>query len=121
MDGVDEAFKATTLFHEIAHGLCGHLPVRTPCTYISSRFGLDIQTKEFEAESCSWLICKVLGIESPSAKYLNGYLDANDKIPPGISIETILKVAGRLEELVKGISSPTSEALRLASKKENGK
>ena len=53
--------------------------------------------------------------------YLNGYLDANDKIPPGISIETILKVAGRLEELVKDISSPTSEALRLASKKENGK
>ena len=53
---------------------------------------------EFEAESVCWLITQRRGIDNPSHKYLAQYLDNNDCIPEGISIETIFCVAGRIEQ-----------------------
>lgn len=96
---LSDAEKFATLIHEVAHIFCGHTGDR----YNSQMTGCDRKSlpkneKEFEAESVCWLITQRRGIDNPSHKYLAHYLDNNDCIPEGISIETILCVAGRIEQ-----------------------
>ena len=47
-----------------------------------------------------WLLCERCGINNPSVRYLNGYLDNNNDIPDGISIDTILKACGKIERML---------------------
>lgn len=68
------------------------------------RRGLDIQAREFEAESISWLVCNRLGIDSPSARYLDGYLDANREVPI-IALDLVLKGTGRIERMGREVLS----------------
>lgn len=48
----------------------------------------------------SWLLCERCGFDNPSAEYLSGYLDNNRTIPNDISIDAILKAAGRIEAMM---------------------
>jgi len=56
--------KFATIAHELGHLFCGHLgnplmdlwPDRSSC---------DLQVREFEAESVSWLVCERAGIYTP--------------------------------------------------------
>ncbi len=102
-----ESLNEASLFPVIAHEL-GHFFLRhLPCTYEEKwgdpRDGLDESTCEFEAESVSWLVCKRLQIESPSQKYLAGYLDANQVIPP-VNILAITKAVEQIESLYRSIA-----------------
>jgi hypothetical protein len=91
----DEAQYAT-LVHELAHLYGGH--VGTPNEkWWPDRQRLPHEAREFEAESVSYLICERLGIESPSAAYLAGYL--KDKEPPEISLECVMKSTGLIEQM----------------------
>jgi hypothetical protein len=59
-----------------------------------------IRELECEAESISYLVCTRLGIETPSAEYLAGYLGEGGKMPP-ISLETVIKMAGLIQRMGK--------------------
>lgn len=69
----------------------------------------DHASKEFEAETVSWLICERLGIGNPSERYLSGYLDEHGNIPQDISIHHILLAVNEIEKILK--DSP-SKALK---------
>jgi hypothetical protein len=77
-----------TLVHELGHLFCGHLGSPNK-QYWPDRRGLDWQVVECEAESISYLVCTRLGIETPSAEYLAGYLGE----------ETVIKMAGLIQRM----------------------
>ena len=92
----DETKYASTV-HELAHLYCGHLG--TPnIRWWPSRTGLKESVEEFEAEATSYLVCKRIGIYSPSEKYLIHYVENNETIP-SISLNIILKSAGLIERM----------------------
>ena len=86
-----------TLVHELGHLFCGHLGSPNK-QYWPDRRGLELQVVECEAESISYLVCTRLGIETPSAEYLAGYLGEGGKMPP-ISLETVIKMAGLIQRM----------------------
>lgn len=89
--------RYASLVHEVAHLYCGHLgsPNRN---WWSDRRGLARELEEFEAESVAYLVCKRLGIDTSSEKYLAGYVQDNRETPP-ISLECVMKAAGLIETM----------------------
>ncbi|TYT75140.1 ImmA/IrrE family metallo-endopeptidase [Desulfobotulus mexicanus] len=87
--------KFATLAHELGHLYCGHLGSPSdnwwPDRNLKSK-----EVSEFEAESVAWLVCERMGIKNPSAQYLSGYLDKDNKIPD-VSLEAVLRAAGMVE------------------------
>ncbi len=89
--------RYATLVHELAHLYCGHLG--TPnATWWPDRRELDLDVREFEAESVCYLVCARRGIETPSDRYLAGYLADHGQTPP-ISLECVMKSAGLIEQI----------------------
>jgi hypothetical protein len=85
------------LCHEIGHILLGHLGTDVdhwwPC-----RIGLMHDAIEVEAESVSYIVAARLGLETSSDAYLAGYTK-DGRIPEGVSLDLIAKVAGRITEM----------------------
>ncbi len=106
---LDLSAKLATIYHELGHIFCGHLSAPN-VKFLPQRPGLPIETVEFEAESVCWLLCERQGIHNPSAAYLSGYLDENEEIPP-ISIETVLKAVGAIEQIRAGLKTPRKELI----------
>jgi hypothetical protein len=96
-----------TVVHELAHLYCGHLGTPNKKWWPDRRFGSAI-VEEFEAESVAYLVCERIGIESPSAKYLSGYMGENKEIPQ-ISLECVMKTAGLIEQMGRGTMKPRVE------------
>lgn len=95
-----DAERMASIIHELGHFFCRHLtPPRTPKEWWNYR-PLSHEAAEFEAESVSWLICERLGIDSPSEKYLNDYLDKNGEIPGEISVDVIFKAANDVWRMI---------------------
>lgn len=86
-----------TLVHELAHLYCGHLGTRNP-KWWRDRRGLDLATREFEAESVCYLVCKRLGINNPSDEYLAGYMKSSSQVPE-ISLECVMVACGLIEKM----------------------
>ena len=98
--------RFATMLHELGHLYCGHIGTPNSKWWKDRRrFNLSLESMEFEAESVCWLICERLGIENPSAKYLEGYTNENGEIPD-VSVDTILKATGSIESLIKGNVMP---------------
>lgn len=93
-----EAFA--TAVHELGHLFCHHL-IPVPAKAWDVRY-LDHTAKEFEAEAVSFIVCRRLGIESPSAEYLSGYYARNKKVPD-ISVETVFTASNTVLTMIKGI------------------
>jgi hypothetical protein len=87
----------STLCHEIAHLMLGHLGEFTYCQ-CKARTNLSKEVREIEAESVSWLVCDRLGIKTDAERYLNGYL-RDPSLLEDISINNILITAGRIESM----------------------
>lgn len=100
-----------TLAHELGHFFCGHTNPKHRIDYLPDRSWLLTNTKEFEAEAVCYLVCDRLGIQMPSAEYLHGYLEEDNKLPKDISIDTILRAAGTIEDLYKGVRKPRKKLL----------
>ena len=99
---LSESEKISTIFHELGHYFCGHLLMPKDIKHVPQRSILSQSVEEFEAETVCWLLCKRFGIENPSEKYLNSYLDNNEEIPEGISYDAILKSCGKIETMLNG-------------------
>lgn len=98
--------RFATMLHELGHLYCGHMGTPNSKWWKDRRrFNLSLESMEFEAESVCWLICGRLGIENPSAEYLEGYTNKNGEIPD-VSVDTILKASGSIESLIKGNAIP---------------
>lgn len=101
--------KFATILHELGHAYCGHLGTPHEKWWADRRF-LDKNKREFEAESVCWLVCQRMGIKNPSAKYLSGYLDSYNEIPR-VSIDTVLKAVGNIENMMKRSKEPRKEII----------
>jgi hypothetical protein len=89
--------RYATLVHELGHLYCGHLGTSNAQAWPARRYQ-GRQVEECEAESISYLVCARLGIESPSAQYVAGYLNGNGKMPL-ISLDTVVKMAGLIHQM----------------------
>ena len=102
-ESLTETETFTTLAHELGHFFLHHLPCSFKEQWSDSRSNLDNNTMEFEAESVAWLVCKRLKIDTPSQKYLAGYLNANQSIPP-VDILAISKAVEKIEAMYHPIA-----------------
>ena len=104
---LDNASKLATIYHELGHVFCGHL-YSSQIKYLPQRYNLSKEEREFEAESVCWLLCERQGIVNPSAEYLSDYLGKNGEIP-NISVDSVLKAVGTIEQIKKGLRQPRKE------------
>jgi hypothetical protein len=93
-----------TLAHELGHVFCGHLGM-TKLGFWPDRVPLDKMVVEFEAESVAYLIALRRSLEIGSDRYLSDYLKPGVELP-AISLEAILKAAGKIEEMLGGRFRP---------------
>ena len=84
------------VFHELAHLFCQHIG----CSWWEGR-SYTRETKEFEAETVAYLVCKRLGIQSHSVEYLANYLDENEQIPP-ILLDFVFQAVDLIERATTG-------------------
>lgn len=87
------------LCHELAHILLGHLGSGDH-NWWPSRQNLGKNTFEIEAEAVAHIVTTRMGLYGSSAEYISGYLKEGD-IPAAVSLDTIAKVAGRIEDIFK--------------------
>jgi len=92
--------RFTTLAHELGHLFCGHCGKR-PTDFWEERMGLDIATRELEAEAVAYLVASMRKLTTASQKYLSGYLQSGTTLPP-FSMEHILTAAHVVEEMASG-------------------
>jgi antirestriction protein ArdC len=88
-----------TLTHELGHIYCGHIGSGGQGLW-PNRANLTKNVREFEAESVSFLVCKRMGIDTPAAQYLSGYLNSNTEIPE-VSLDVIFKAVQSIESMTK--------------------
>ena len=101
---VSREAQFVTLAHELAHLYCGHIG-SPDIKWWPRRQTLDKTVREFEAESVAYLVCTRLNIENPSENYLAGYLGENKQVPK-ISLESVMKSAGLIENMTKKNMKP---------------
>jgi len=91
----------STLCHELAHLMLGHLGEFPNCQCKNPHKQLSKAVKEVEAESVSWLVSKRLNIHTNADSYLSNYFGKDDEIIlKDISIDNILTTAGRIEAMI---------------------
>jgi len=101
------AEKYATLAHELAHLYCGHLGTPNE-KWWPDRRGVAREIWEFEAESVCYLVCKRMGIDNPSERYMADQLNANNEIPP-ISLDCVLKAVGLIERMSRERLQPRKQ------------
>jgi len=104
---LSEEARYAALVHELAHLYCGHLGTPNP-PWWPDRRGLLRTVREFEAESVSYLVCKRLGIDTPSEEYLADYFKAQDETP-AISLDRVMVSAGLIEQMGREALKPRRE------------
>ena len=95
-----EAQQLGTLAHELAHVFCGHLGYLEEGFWPDRRYATKI-TRELEAESVAYLVTDRLNLDIGSVQYLASYL-SDDKPLPNYSLDTVLKAAGKIEDMLRG-------------------
>ena len=95
--GLDLKVRYAILCHELAHIYLGHLGSDGD-KWWPARLGLNRHQREIEAESVAYIVCRRIGLVSPSAEYLVGHLVDEEDVTK-VSIHMIARVAGRIERM----------------------
>lgn len=94
---LDESAQLTSLAHELAHVLCGHLG--TPeALWWPARGRASHDTREFEAESVAYLVARRVDSTVEMPPYLDQHLQPGGG-PPDFSLERVAKVSSDLETM----------------------
>jgi hypothetical protein len=101
-DGLDEPSRFGVLCHELAHIFLGHLGGDRDLWW-PSRFNLGHNCMEIEAEAAAFVVTQQLGLCGSSPAYVSAHLKDSDFLPPGVSIDNIAKVSGKIEQMAKGL------------------
>ncbi len=91
--------KFSTIIHELAHIYCGHLGINDT-SWWNNRSHLKTDVIEIEAESIAYLVCGRFNLVTSSDSYLADYIKKHTDVD-GISLDTILVVAGYIESMLK--------------------
>ena len=97
--------QLATVAHELGHLYCGHLGTPDP-TWWPDRRKTTEKVREFEAETLAYLVCQRVDESARMPPYLDGYLEDNDTVPEGISLDVITKASGMVIELLDGWAKP---------------
>jgi len=98
-DGLDDPSAVGVLCHELAHVYLGHLGCDSDHWW-PSRSGLARRSMEIEAEAVAYLVTARMGLQGASEAYVSRYL-GRDGVPSGVSLDSIAKVAGRIEDMAE--------------------
>ncbi len=91
--------KFSTIIHELAHIYCGHLGIND-LSWWNNRNFVSNEVMEIEAESIAYLVCGRFKLVTSSDSYLSEYIKNHTDVN-GISLDTILVVAGYIESMLK--------------------
>lgn len=103
-DNHDPNVQFATLVHELAHLYLGHLG-KDPKLGIPERIGLPLASRELEAESVSFMVCKRNGVDSRADGYLSDYVGRNTTTDH-IDLYQVMRAAGQVETLL-GLGAKT--------------
>lgn len=100
-DQADESTAFASICHELGHFFCRHLPppFKSEDKWWKMRRP-SWETREFEAEIVSFIICERYGIGNKSWEYLSRVLDSQTTIPQDISVERVFKAANEVERML---------------------
>lgn len=101
-DGDSLATKFATILHELGHLFLRHIRSGYDKDWHGGIRNLSYSAKEFEAETVSWLVCRRMGIGSPSYRYLSNHLVNGKEIPKEVSVDEILKATRLAEQVING-------------------
>jgi hypothetical protein len=98
------AVQFTTVAHELAHLLLGHLGPDKKLN-VPDRLPMDRGQMELEAESVAYIVCARNGITSASETYLKDYVEENTTVDH-VDIYQVMRAAGQAEGWL-GLSAHT--------------
>lgn len=98
------AIQFSTLAHELGHLYLGHLGSDKNRS-VPDRTTMSHATREIEAESVSYLVCKRNGVTPKSESYLAQFVTENTTIND-IDLYPVMRAAGQVETIL-GLASPT--------------
>lgn len=98
-EALDGPSRFGVLCHELAHIYLGHLGSDADHWW-PSRTNLTRNAIEVEAEAVAFLVTFRLGLQGSSSAYVSRHMP-DGKVPLGVSLDFIAKVAGRIEQMAK--------------------
>lgn len=110
----DESTAFASICHELGHLFCRHLspPSQSRDKWWKLRRP-SWETREFEAEIVSFIICERYGIGNMSWEYLSRVLGEQATIPQDISVERVFKAANEVERMLADDLDPKTCMLYL--------
>jgi hypothetical protein len=105
------------LCHEMAHILLGHLGSDEDHWW-PSRSHLGRAAIEIEAEATAYIVTQRLGLDGASAAYVSRYLESEADVPPGVSFDTIAKVASQIEKMTSSPQPAPLTKVELAQRRQ---
>lgn len=89
----------SSLVHELGHIFCGHLGIDRHAWW-PERENATINGEDLEADAVAYLVCKRLGLQTRSAKYLARYVEKDQQLPV-FSLNAVLQAVTYTEEMGK--------------------
>jgi len=91
--------RYSSLAHELGHIFCGHLGIDRYAWW-PEREALNISGEEIEAGCVAYLVCKRLGLQACSEKYLPNFRKTNQEMPL-FSLNAVLQAVSYVEDMGK--------------------
>ena len=95
---LEERSRFGVLCHEMAHIFLGHMG-NDGDRWWPARSHLGRSAIEIEAETTAYMVTRRLGLDGTSAEYISQHLQSDGRVPSGVSFDTIVKVAGKIERM----------------------
>jgi hypothetical protein len=107
-EGLSPAQSLSFLIHELAHLFLGHTGQKELVNHITVQSAskkiyiagrdLSVTARELEAETCRYLLCYKMRLETRSAEYMAHYIKSDDDLIQ-FSYENVIKTADKIEKL----------------------